>query len=145
MSNEQRASANEHLRPVSDLENSKANRMALTCDAVHESDLEKISAVRKQQADYLDSLPDNAKDACGAVCDVFVGWDEGQVPTSVAKGNFLIIKEVMRHCEVDDHPDLQEALALLAESGLEVVREIERGVKLASDIAGRGFEQNRML
>jgi hypothetical protein len=54
---DERASATPPVKPVTSYENQDVKNMALSVDYVFEMDLAEISKLRKQQADYLASLP----------------------------------------------------------------------------------------
>lgn len=126
-------------RHVSDHENREVNGMALTCDRVHENGLEKIEALRKQQKEYLASLPSDPEAGCKAVRKALGDWEDMGAPVAVAKANFIILREVLCHCDVDDYPDLVDALALLAEQGIDAVAKIHQAMKLADDSAGKAL------
>jgi hypothetical protein len=74
-------------RPVSPAENQEAHGLALACDMVFQSEMERIEALRNRQADYRASLPashqEATAEASALVADLIEEDEGGQVTEAV--------------------------------------------------------------
>lgn len=66
----QRACATDTARPVTMWENEAVKGMALSCDKIHENDMDEIAALRARQGKYEASLPVDPCDVINAVQDL---------------------------------------------------------------------------
>lgn len=144
MTTAQRACATDTARPVSMWENAEVKGMALSCDKIHEMDMDKIASLRAQQAKYEASLPADHQEAIKAAQKVM--HPEGESYPDGFEASLHLSHALRPMIEVLDlsHPGPdRDALLWITDKIMFGLEDAQRNLDRITDILGNPAQVRR--
>lgn len=105
-----------NLPPVSDSENAETKGAALACEAIYQDNLQKVSRLRKRQAEYLASLPTEPTEKLTSIMELMKG-EHDRFPDEAHQAlNLSVMLEVfVKHGDMELHSPEHKAAIYVAE------------------------------
>lgn len=123
--------------PVDGEENREVDGHGLVCKKNFDRHVATVARLRKRQQAYEESLPKDPVEALEEIRRALKDGSAMSEPEYAARAALEIIRQLALHEALDGSDQMCDALAWLADQGLDALKALEDGTSRAHDIARR--------